>query len=246
MTKAENPRAVIGDNQPPEPTPFEGVEKQISAYYDQIAMYLDGEPITSDGMAEDVAALKRLMGEQATIAEKMRVAEKEPYLVAGREIDARYKVLSDKAKLAIATCNKVETPWLDAKEAAIEKAARIAREEAAQALAAATAAIQSRDHTNLESVAQAEQLLKDAKQAEKAAMRLEKTTAKITNQAGRASRLRTYYVHELADPLAFGKYAWTNYRVEYTEFLDTLAKRLVGSGKRDLPGVTVTEERRAA
>lgn len=245
MPKAENPRVVIGNNQP-EPTPFEASEKRILDLYTEIAQYLDGDPITSDEMADDVASLKRLIQAEDKIAEALRVAEKQPYLDAGREIDARFKVLADKVKLAVATCKQVETPWLIAKQAEIDAAAKAAREEAEKIRLAAIEAIQSRDHTNLESVAEAEQLLKDAKKAEAGAAKLEKTTAKISNMAGRASGLRTYYTHEMTDFLAFGKYAWANHRSEYEEFLTGLAKRLVDGGKHDLIGVKITEEKRAA
>lgn len=247
MPKAENPRAVIGNNEPPEElTPFQVAEKKILDLYAEIAQYLDGDPITSDEMADDVASLKRLIQAEDRAAEALRVAEKQPHLDAGREIDARFKVLADKVKLAVATCKKVETPWLVKKQEAIDAAAKLAREEAEKIRLAAIEAIQARDHTNLESMAEAEQLLKDAKKAEAGAAKLEKTTAKISNMGGRASSLRTFYTHSLTDPLAFGKWAWAHHNAEYIEHLDMIAKRLVDGGNHELPGVFVKEEKTAA
>ena len=46
---AENPRAVVGDNAPPAPTPYEVSVEEIESLWIEAENFLDGEPITSPG-----------------------------------------------------------------------------------------------------------------------------------------------------------------------------------------------------
>ena len=238
--------SLAGHNQPPaELTPYDEAVKKIDALYAEISAYLDGEPIKTDGQANDVATLKRMIQAAGKAAEDMRVAEKAEPLELCRVIDAAYKPLSDKVKRAVDVCKQVETAWLKHKQKlADEEAARL-RAIADAELAAAQEAIRQRDMTNLASVEAAEEQLKAAQALDRQATKAEATPVGIKTGAGRASSLRTYWLCDLADVKAFGAYAWTHHRDEYTAFLAAMAKRLVDDGARELPGCIITEDKRS-
>lgn len=252
---AENPRAVIGGNMPPEPTPFERVRDKIGKLYDEAAMYLDGEPVNSQGMADDIGNLLNLIRAAEKEADEARKDEARPHDDAKAEIQTRYNALIGNTKsvkgktvLASEACKKALQPWLEKLEAEKLAAAEKARKEAEEKAAAAQEALRARDAANLEQAAAAEALLKDAKKAERAAAKAENDGAKAGSSVfGRVVSLRTSYRPEITDATAFARFLWTAHRDVLNEFLSAQAKRLVDGGARGdaLPGVVIHEEKRA-
>lgn len=247
--------AGIGHNGPPpdQLTPFQTVEKLINDLFSEAIHHLDGDPISTDGQAEDVAALLNLIRDAERKADEARKAENEPFDKGKAEVQARYapliadtKTVKGKTVLAAEACKKALAPWLQKKEAERIEAARLAQIEADKKAEEARMLMQLTEPTDLAGRAAAEDVAAEAKKADHAAGKLASATSKIGNMAGRAISLRKAYTHELTDPIAFGKYVWANHRPEYLEFLNTMAKRLVDGGKHNLDGVKVTEDRRVA
>ena len=47
-----NPRAVIGDNVPPEPTPFDLSWAEITDLFDEAKLWMDGEPVATQAQLQ--------------------------------------------------------------------------------------------------------------------------------------------------------------------------------------------------
>ncbi|WP_376960167.1 hypothetical protein ABNQ39_20910 [Azospirillum sp. A26] len=238
-----NPRAVIGGNMPPAATAFEKAEAEVTKVYDECALWLDGAKVEDQDTADGIANLLNLLRAAEKAADAARKADKEPHLEAGRAVDAMYKPVLDRAKMAADACKKALAPWLAKVEAEKAAAAEAARREADEKRKAAEDAIRARDAANLEQTAAAEALLKDAKKAEAAAKKAEKSGAKAGNgEFGRAVSTRTFHRAEVTNRTDFARYVWANHADEMSEFLAGLAQRLVTNGARELPGVTVHAE----
>lgn len=242
---AENPRAVIGGNMPPEPTPFEKAEKEVNDLYAEAALWLDGKPIESQAQADDLSNLLNMIRAAEKRAEEARKAEKQPHSDAAKAVDAKYKPLIGTCQLASDACKKAIAPWLAKVAAAQEAAAAEARRVAEEATRQAQEAIRAADATNLEARAAAELKVKEAQDAEKRATRAGKATANAGGGVGRAVGLRTVYRAEIVDPIEFGRHCWANCRDDYLTFLSGQAKQLVDRGSRALPGVEIIEEKKA-
>lgn len=245
---AINERAVIGDNIiKAEPTPFEITEKRIEDLYIEASMWLDGAAVNSQDLADGITNLKNTILAARREADAARDAEKRPFLEAGREVDARYKPLLAKADLAVDACKKANAPWL--KKVADDQAAiaLAARQEADRKAAEAQAAIRASDVSNLTERAAAEALLEEAKKAEGVASRAEKAKPLSGGAVGRRDGLTTVYTATITDPIAFGRWAWTNKRAEYEAFLQGLADIHVRSGSHtadELPGCVISSEQK--
>jgi hypothetical protein len=242
---SENPRVVIGGNGPPEPTPFERAEETVTDLYDEAKLWLDGAKVDNQDLADGIANLLNFLRSAEKQADTARTEEKAPHLEAGRAVDAKYKPLLDMTKRATDACKKALAPWLVELENKRAAAAQKAREEAEEKARIAQEALRSTDAANLEARAQAEALVDEAKKANRTASRIENNTSKVGGAVGRAVSLRTHYAAEVTDANAFTRFIWLNYRADMAEFLGGFAKQLVDAGKRDLPGVTVHEEKGA-
>ena len=256
VTSGLNPRAIVGGNHPPAPidevppTPFEMSEVEIGDLYAEAKNFLDGEPIASQEMADAVSKLIEDLRKAGKQADERRVAENKPFDDGKAEVQARYaplisdtKTVKGKVPLGIEIAKKALAPWLqkleDEKRAAAEAARKVsveAERKAQEALAAARAA------DTLAGREVAEVLLQEAKQADATATKAENSKAHATGGT-RAIGLRSVWRAEMVDASAFAKYVWLDHRPELTEFLETLASKLVLGGKRSLPGVNVIEDR---
>ena len=258
MTQLEpepNPRAALGGNMPPEPvepTPYETVKRQIEDLYQQAADYLDGEPIATQGQADDVSKLKNMIREVMDVADAHRKAEKAPHDIAIAEIQERYnaligetKKITGKAVLAVKACNDALAPWLRKQAAEQEAAAKAAREEADRQREAAQAAIRAADTVNLAEREAAEQLVRDAAEAERAANAAAKAKPKAGNY-GRAAHLRTYHDAVLTDRRLFARWCWEHDTTAMDEYLARRAQELVNAGQRSIPGVDVVDRKEVA
>lgn len=246
LMEVENPRAVIGGNMPPEPTPYERAEKEVSDLYEEARLWLDGKPITSQAMADDLGNLLNMIRAAEKRADQARAAEKKPHDDAAKAVQARYKPLLERASLAADTCKKALAPWLkklaDEKEAAAKKA----REDAEQKAWAAQEAMRAaREEADLAAREEAERLVKEAKRAEKAANKAERSTATAGGAMGRAVGLRTVHVPVMTDAREAARHYWQAAPDEIHALLQTLAERDVRAGKRQIPGFEIREEHHA-
>ena len=242
--------ADIGDNNPPEPTPFEISQEEILDLYQQAEDYLDGDPIATQGQADDVQQLMRMIQKAQKDANASRKEEARPFDEGKAEVQAKYNPLvqpkKGKCDLAIDSCKKALTPWMVKLEEERLAAAEIARKEAEEiqrkADAAAKAARESEDLKLREAAYIAQ---KEAEKASKAAAKIENAKSGASGAVGRKTTLRSTFTPELEElKLAIGHY-WKIDRAAFEELVNGLAVRDVRAGRRKIPGFNIKEEKRA-
>lgn len=241
----------IGDNNPPEATPFELVQTEILDLYDEAKNWCDGEPITTAGQAEQVAKLRDMIRAAEKRAEELRVELVKPLDVAKKEIQDRFNPLIQKDKgktsLAKAACNKALAPYLkklddEQRQRAMELAA-LAEQRQAEAAAAARIAAQT---GNLEHMEKAEELVNAAKDTAKIANLADKEKPQIEGLK-KAVGMKSVFRAEMTDPAA----ALAHYRArnpgELKEWLREMARKDVAAGLHypadAIPGFTIIEDR---
>jgi hypothetical protein len=247
---AQNPRAVVGGNHPPEEmTAFEAVKINIVDLYDEARLWLDGTPVETQEQADALNTLKARIKDAIKAAETQRVIEGAPHKQAIDEIQARYNELigNNKSVTGIAlkaeeACNKALKPYLLELERQQQEAARIAREEADRKQEEAMAAMRQRDAANLLQREEAERLVQEAKQAEAAANQAEKAKAHAKGD-GRATGLRTVYRAVLVDRQLAAKWVWLDRNEELMTWIQDQADKAVRSGVGSIAGFEIVEER---
>lgn len=239
-----------GHNRPPPETPYEAIKEKIESLYSEALLWLDGKPIETQGQADDLSNLMNMIRAAEKEAEEAREVEVKPFNDGKAEVQGRYnpliadtKTMKGKTTLAIDACKKALAPWLAKLAAEKEAVARKAREEADAKMREAAELVRAAQAADLAEREAAEQQLQEAKQAEAAAKRAEKDTAKAGGGVGRRVSLRTNYVASVTDTTAFARYVWAQHKEALGDFLASLAQRLVDQGKHDLPGVTIVEEK---
>lgn len=246
---AENPRAVIGGNNPPEPTPYELSNTAIGDLYEEAKLWLDGEPVETQEQADAINTLKTKIREAKASAEAAREEEIKPHQATVKEIQGRYNVLIGENKsitgLAIKAeqaCNAALKPYLLKLAAIQEAAAKAARDEAERKQQEALAAMRERDAANLAQREQAEALVKEAKQAEDAARRAENVKAHAKGE-GRATGLRTVYRAVVEDAREAAAWVWKERNDELMAFVQDQADKAVRAGAKSIRGFKIIEEK---
>ena len=149
-------------------------------------------------------------------------------------LDELWKPLLARCDAAADAIKAALTPYRVAKQRARDDAARIAREEAEARQKAAQDALRGSD--DLEARFAAEEELKAAQ--------------KLNASANRAERaptgLRTVWIATVTDPAAFLRWAKQYHPDALKAWLADFAAARVRGGDRQLPGVLITDEKRAA
>lgn len=237
-----------GHNNPPQ-TPYEQSKERVEELYAEAKGWLDGEPITSQAQADEIQKLMRLIQEAEKVAESHRKAEAQPFDDGKAEVQARYNPLiqkgTGKTALAVNACKSALAPWLKKLDDEQRAAAEKARQEAEEKRLAAMEAMRQRDAANLADREAAEALVAEAKKAEAEAKKAENAKPQAKG-AGRAASLRTYYTANVTDYKAFARHLWTQHPETFEPFLDDIASKMASAGSRELPGVSIVEDRRVA
>lgn len=229
--------AGIGHNAPPEPIDsFAAMATHINDLYELAEGSLTGGEIDTPEKAAQLEALKGDLKKAVAEAEKARKAEKEPHLEAGRAVDAKWKELTDKGALAAKTAATALTPWLQKVQAEKDTEQQHLREEAEAKAEEARKAFQETPPTDLEARADAERKAKEAVQATAAANKIDRS----------ATGLRTYWTGIVTDHGAFLAWLKANRPHELKAWLDDQAQREVNAGQRQIAGVLIESERKAA
>ncbi|MBY8333141.1 hypothetical protein [Qipengyuania pacifica] len=257
---ALNPRAQIGGNEPPPEAEIKPEWEAVKIHMDDLlteaANWADGTQIENQEQADKVGKLRQLLQDSAKLADKARVEEKKPLDDKIAEIQDRYNAYTAPLKnkkpgsvsKAVQALGNLLTPWLNKLEA--EKRARedAARKEAEEKQAAALAARQeAKKADDLSKMDQADDLLAQAEEAASALKSVEREKVQAKGEF-RAIGMRSYWSAAL-NPGEGGK-ALVHYAKAQPDrvkaFLQTLADEDVRRGMREIPGFTITEDRKVA
>jgi len=241
--------AGIGHNGAPEPTPFDHSEQEILDLYTEAKNWLDGEPVTTQAVADQVQKLMDNLRKAAKTADERRVTENKPYDEAKAAVQAKYapliadtKSMKGKTVLGIEACKEALKPFLLEQERQKRETAEAARQEANRQREAAEAAIRASREADLTQREEAERLLLEAKKSEATAIRAENDKAQAKG-SGRAASLRTRSVAEVSDMTVFARFVWGEHRDIIEDWLTGFAQKKVDAGAVVIPGVTIREER---
>lgn len=228
--------AKLGDNNPP--NEFEIVENEINDLYNEAKLWIDGDPITTQGQADQITKLLGMIKNAAKKAEEHRKYENMPFDEGKKAVQAKYapliaktKDITGKAPRAITACQDTLTPWNVKLQAERDEKARIAREEAAKQQREAQEAMRA---ANLADREEAEKKLKAAQKMQPAVKKAEKN-----NVPG----MRTVWDVEIEDAAAAIKHYWS---VERQGFLDMILNKAiteVRAGTRSIPGFKITSRK---
>lgn len=129
----ENPGAVAGHNNPPEEiTADQELGQRIMAAESSIVAWLEeiGGAPRDNAEADKLANYAAKFADFKTSAESQHKAEKEPHLIAGRMVDAKWFPWRDKAAALRKRVLQIAQQWLDAETERRQEEARKANEEA--------------------------------------------------------------------------------------------------------------------
>ncbi len=245
MTDAELPPR--DHNQPPK-TPFEIAEERCDLLHLEASNWFDGDPIANEGQAGAIKKLLTDVREAKSDADAARKIEAKPFDEGKAKVQARYATMLGKGRkpgqfdLIADVCKSVLAPWLVKVQAKIDAAAEVARRDAEEATAKAQEAFAKADPTNLEDREEAERYADDAKAAEATARHAAKDKG-AAKGGQRAVTLRSVFTGSITDLAACARHYWATDRAGMGVLIMEMVQRDVRAGKRDIPGVEVTEER---
>lgn len=242
-----------GHNNPPEQTPFEEAQEEITDLYSEARNWFDGEPIKTQKQADAVQTLMRMIQAAAKKADESRKKENKPFDDAKKSVQEKYNKLIGDTKAvtgltvkAIQSCKTALAPFLAEQEkirlAEVEKARKEAEEKERIAREAMQKAQESVD---LEAREAAEKLIDEARVAEKAAKKIGKSKTKASGM-GRAASLRTSYEPEIVDFTAAARYFWVKNKSNFEELILKLAQQEIDAGIRKIEGIKVNEKHTVA
>lgn len=231
--RAEAPRRNI--------TPFDEVVMEIDDLYSEAANWADGSPIENQEQCDALDDLDKKLLDAGKRLDALRVEEKRPLDEQVQAIQDRYNpyIQPKKGRVDIArSClNPVRAAWKEAERKRKEDAAAKARAEAEAEKRKAEEAIRA-SAGNLAAREAAEEQLATAKEAEKFANRQER-------RATTGTGLRTTYTASITDLNAAIKHYWGERKGEFEALVQRLADEDVRRGLRTIPGITITEDKKA-
>ena len=264
--EAENPRAAIGGNMPPEPVEapvaadpanpqaFAAITANLDDLLMEAKNWADGASVETQDQAD---AVGRLIGDLATgasAAEDLRVAEKKPLDDQIQAIQDRYNVYLAPLKnkkpgrvpVAIDALKRTVGAYMIAEQRKKDEIARLARIEAQRVADEAAAAMRAADAQNIEAREAAEVIVQQAAQLQRAATVASKASVAVDTGGARRITLRTDYRAEIADFYLALEHYIANNPEAFETLINDLARKDVAAGKRQIPGIRIIEEQKAA
>ena len=217
---AENPRAVAGGNNPPKDlTPDQNLAGQVNVMEAAVADWLKsigGEP-RNKAEADTLGNYAVKFADFKTTAEAAHKVEKEPHLIAGREVDAKWFAIRDRAAAVRKRCLDIVGKWIKTEQTKRAEEARKANEEAARL--------------------RAEQA-KTADVAPPAVEEVKPEPVKVGTARSLSQRERQTWV--VTDPAAYAAFLCKMETIppDLTEVLNKIARRQGAAGITQIPGVT--------
>ena len=232
-------------NQPP---PEADLALKLEDLEIEAANWLDDEPLTSQEQADELTKLVEAAAQLAGALEQSRKAEKEPYLAAGRAVDAKFKPLLERAEKATRKLKNKVGEWLKAVKADKERREREAAEEARRAAERLREEHErNRQSSDLADDAALEAAEEAAKQARIDAAMVKKET--VTAKAGgTVVKLRKIWLVNIVERrellMHYLRADRADFKDELTALLRKFAERDVRNGARSLPGCSIWDEER--
>ena len=241
MTTDTNPRAVMGGNQPPEPSRKEVVFSNINDLDATAKDFCDGVPVTSQEMDDTLARLDAELAAASKEADAIRTALYKPINDEKAAIQEEFLPFIGGAKCdggkvgnARAAIKALRTPWLRKVEAEKKAKADALKAEAAETLRLAQEAHRAADATNLAEKAESDRLLAEAEKAGRIAKAADKAA---TTKTG----LKTRYEAEITNLTDLLRHIWAKdedgLRVFAQGWADTATRN--ASGQTTIPGVVI-------
>lgn len=203
--------------------------------------FLDGAAIETQGQADAVGRIVSEAKKLRKDADAARADEKRPHDDAGKEVQAKWKPLLERADTIIQAAQRPLTTYLAklaAQQAETERLARVEADRLAQEAIAAAQCVVSMD--DLERV---KLLEKEADKAAKTATRAGNAKAHVAG-VDRAIGLRSYKVVQVLDMRAALKWLFAHDPAAVQAFIVEYAERHAPT--RPMDGVSVEIERRVA
>ena len=232
MELAENPRAVVGGNSPPDP-----IDLALEPYADileEVAHWLDGAEVENDAQLKATDTLLKEVKAARKAVDTARDEYTKPLHEVWKTEVARWKPTQDdldrQCKCLIAAQSPYKAKLVAEKEAAQRKAQAEADEKARLAREAHLAA----NAASIEEQRKADELMREAEEAAKLAARASKDTV-----AG----MRTVQVYEIEDHRKVLHWVAANDREAITAFLDEYVRK--NYKLHPIDGVVVRTEKQA-
>lgn len=243
-----NERAVMGSNQGPSfnPEVTAEFEEKIRDFADAAAEWKEQGEITDNDTAEKANDFLSGARKLFKSIEDRRREEKQPYLDAGREVDAAFNSLKSKIEKAVGLVKKpLEAFMKEQERLERERKAREAKEARRAQEEAARKAREAERRNDVIAQDEAETELKEAEKAETQARK--KTTTKVGSATGggRSAAMRTTRTAHLTNV----NQAMLHYRTrpEMSDLLVRLANADIRAAKGEelsIPGFEIKTERK--
>ena len=222
-------------------TAFDELVLEIEDLFAEAANWADGSPVENQAQCDALDVLDKALLDAGKRLDALRVEEKRPLDEQVQAIQDRYNPFiqpkKGKVDLARSTLNPVRAAWKERERQRKEAEAQKAREEAEAARIEAERLIRE-SAGNLAARVDAEHMLNGAELAERDA---KKAVKAATTGLG----LRKSYQVEVTDLNEAVKYYWRTNRSEFSTLIAGLAMAEVQRGARMIPGITITEIRKA-
>lgn len=229
---AANPRAVIGDNSPPDP-----IDLALEPYGDileEVGNWLDGATVENDGqLAATDALLKELKAARKAVDEA-RDDYTKPLHEAWKAEVARWKPTQDDLDRQVKCLVAAQAPYKQKLVAAQEAAKAKARVEAERIAEEARKAHLAANAASIEEQRKADELLAAAEEAAKAVAKADKASVK---------GMRTVQVYEIESHRDALNWIARNDREAVTAFIEGYVQRNFKG--RAIEGVKVFERKEA-
>jgi hypothetical protein len=229
---AANARAVIGGNNPPDPIDL--ALEPFGSVLEEVANWLDGAEVENDGQLKATDALLKELKAARKAVDEARDEFTKPLHEAWKTEVARWKPTQDDLDRQVKCLIAAQAPY-KTKLAAAKEEARLAAE--AEAAAKAEAARQAHLLANASSLSDqraADDLLREAEDAQRAAARAAKDTVK---------GMRTVQVYEIESHKEALNWIVRNDRDSVTAFIEDYVRRNFKA--RPIDGVKVETKKEA-
>lgn len=231
MTQA-NPRIAIGGNNPPDP-----IDLALEPYADiieEVGNWLDGATVENEEQLKATDALLKALKEARKAVDAARDEVTKPLHEAWKSEIARWKPTQDDLDRQVKCLIAAQAPFKAKLAAEKEEARRKAEEEAAAKAEAARQAHIAANSASIEEQRRADELLREAAEAEKAAARAAKDTVK---------GMRTVQVYAIESHRDALHWIAKNDRDAVTAFIEEYVRR--NFKVRQIDGVKVETKKEA-